>query len=402
MINELSYTYITPNDLRVTPNDLTSQSYQNYPILGHSDAIIRVKKQIEFASKLPFAVFLSGESGCEKTAAAWHIHHQSEKEKGKFICVPANLIDANSYKDHLLKSMQYAKNGTLYIEDIDYLSDANKDVLISLLSHDDFFIKLNQNNTHLIISFAKMDISSQSQQWMNEIFGATTPQFNFHLPPLRERSEDIQEHIGFILASLELDLDVSDSAISLLQQYDWPGNVVELHRLILFLASCCDNQITAKDILDLGIIDITSPPFKDELIDKLLSHQLDGYDHLHPSIQKALNFLSLHFLDEVCLEDVAASAFTSPSHLSFLFREHLGTSFKPLLNQMRIEFAKRKIAKSPNHSITDVCLQSGFGDLSHFEKMFKRYSGCTPREYRNIQRKKHKQTHSSYESISQP
>ncbi len=395
MINELSYSYIPPNDLRVTPYSFTSQSNQNYPILGHSDAIIRVKKQIEFASRLPFAIFLSGENGCEKTAAAWHIHNLSKKDKGKFICVPANLLDAISYKEHLLKSMLLAKEGTLYIEDIDYLSDANKDVLISLLSYDNFLMELNQNKIHLIMSCAKMDPSCQPPQWMNEIFGATSPQFNFHLPPLRERPEDIQEHIGFILSSLELNLDISDSALSLLQQYDWPGNIVELHRLILFLASCCDTKITAKDIIDLGIIDITSPPFKDELIDRLLSHQLDGYDHLHPSIQKALNFLSLNFLDEVCLEDVAASAFTSPSHLSFLFREHLGISFKPLLNQMRVEFAKRKIAKSPNHSITDICLQSGFGDLSHFEKMFKRYSGCTPREYRNQQRKKRKQAYAS-------
>ncbi|WP_394183579.1 helix-turn-helix domain-containing protein [Marinomonas posidonica] len=395
MINELSYSYIPPNDLRVTPYSFTSQRYQNYPILGHSDAIIRVKKQIEFASRLPFAIFLSGENGCEKTAAAWHIHHLSKKQKGKFICVPANLIDAISYKEHLLKSMQLAKEGTLYIEDIDYLSDANKDVLISLFSDDDFFMGLKQNQIHLIISCAKMDLSCQPQQWMNEIFGVTTPQFNFHLPPLRERPEDIQEHIGFILSSLELNLDITDSALSLLKQYDWPGNIVELHRLILFLASCCDAKITAKDILDLGIIDITSPPFKDELIDRLLSHQLDGYDHLHPSIQKALNFLSLNFLDEVCLEGVAAAAFTSPSHLSFLFREHLSLSFKPLLNQMRIEFAKRKIAEYPNHSITDICLQSGFGDLSHFEKMFKRYSGCTPREYRNQQRKKRKHAYAS-------
>ncbi|BFM48708.1 helix-turn-helix domain-containing protein [Marinomonas sp. THO17] len=395
MINELSYNFIAPNDLRVTPQKFTSQGYQNYPILGHSDAIIRVKKQIEFASKLPFVIFLSGENGCEKAAVAWHIHHLDKKEKGKFICVPVNLIDAESYKEHLLKSLLLAKGGTLYIEDIDDLSDGNKDVLTSLLSNDDFFMKLNQDKIHLVISCSKKDLSHPSQQWMYDIFGATTPQFNFHLPPLRERAEDIPEHIAYILSSLDIKLDITSSALSLLQHYDWPGNIIELHRLILFLASFCESKITAKEILDLGIIDVTSPPFKDELIDKLLSHQLDIYDHLHPSIQKSLNFLSLHFLDEICLEDVAASAFASPSHLSFLFREHLGTSFKPLLNQMRIEFAKRKIAKSPNHSITDICLQSGFGDLSHFEKMFKRYSGCTPREFRNQQRKKRKQAYVS-------
>ena len=53
-----------------------------------------------------------------------------------------------------------------------------------------------------------------------------------------------------------------------------------------------------------------------------------------------------------------------------------------------MKIAKQLIDESPMMKVTEVCLQSGFGDLSHFEKMFKRNVGCTPRQYRQKEREK--------------
>lgn len=388
MINELHSPSPRLNHLTITQNLIDTNKPENYPIIGHSAAIKKVKKQIEFASELVYVIFISGEHGCEKTTVAWHIHHLSSDKPGKFITIPANINNSTSYKDNLLKSIVLAKNGTLYIEDVDDLSSEKKDELIFLFALEDFSKKLKENNIRLIISCVEPLFIQEHRQFIAELMGPVTPQFNFHLPPLRERIEDITDHIGFILSGLQANIDVTDSALALLHQYNWPGNIVELQRLILFLASYCDEEITEKDILSLGIIDNTLQFSQQNIVDKILSQNLECFKCMHAGIYKALLFLSQHYLDEISLDQLASSAYTSPSHLSYLFRKYLHMPFKTLLNHTRIHFAKLKIDASPVTSITDICMQSGFSDLSHFEKMFKRYIGCTPRQYRTKQRKR--------------
>jgi AraC-like DNA-binding protein len=57
-------------------------------------------------------------------------------------------------------------------------------------------------------------------------------------------------------------------------------------------------------------------------------------------------------------------------------------SYKPLLIRMRVARARRLLASDPHAPITGVADAVGFGDLSHFERTFKRLVGCTPRDYR--------------------
>ncbi|MGH9382170.1 MAG: helix-turn-helix domain-containing protein [Thermoanaerobaculia bacterium] len=52
---------------------------------------------------------------------------------------------------------------------------------------------------------------------------------------------------------------------------------------------------------------------------------------------------------------------------------------------VRIERAKQLLVEEPRHRITDISLDVGFGDLSHFEKTFKRIVKISPREYRRRQ-----------------
>jgi len=75
----------------------------------------------------------------------------------------------------------------------------------------------------------------------------------------------------------------------------------------------------------------------------------------------------------------------SPSHLSFLLKRSLGVPFKSLLAAVRIERAKQLLSEPNPSSITDISLEVGFGDLSHFERTFKRLVGTNPREYRRQQ-----------------
>lgn len=101
-----------------------------------------------------------------------------------------------------------------------------------------------------------------------------------------------------------------------------------------------------------------------------------------PALQRAIDFMCRHYTDPLSLSDVAQQAFVSSSHLSYLFRKHLELRFKSLLEELRTRKAIDLTHQNPEILITDLSLLSGFFDLSHFEKIFRRHTGMTPREYR--------------------
>lgn len=103
---------------------------------------------------------------------------------------------------------------------------------------------------------------------------------------------------------------------------------------------------------------------------------------LHPNLQKALAYLSENFSEQVSLGQLAKHACISPSHLAYLFKSAFGVSFKPFLGKVRIEKAKQLLVEEAPVRITNVALDVGFMDLSHFEKLFKRIVGMNAREYR--------------------
>ena len=111
----------------------------------------------------------------------------------------------------------------------------------------------------------------------------------------------------------------------------------------------------------------------------------DGdYSDLHAyeiGVQRALRYVGNHYTEEISLGRLARESYISPSHLSFLLKRALGVPFKSLLAAIRIERAQ-KLLTLAEHSITEISLEVGFGDLSHFERTFKRLVGTNPRQYR--------------------
>ena len=98
-------------------------------------------------------------------------------------------------------------------------------------------------------------------------------------------------------------------------------------------------------------------------------------------IKKAKLFISEHFAEPLSLEDVAAHVDLSPSYFSTVFKEHTQTSFKEYLNYIRIEESKRLLSNT-DYSIIDIAIAVGFEDQSYFSKVFKKYTGMTPKQYR--------------------
>ena len=101
----------------------------------------------------------------------------------------------------------------------------------------------------------------------------------------------------------------------------------------------------------------------------------------HEIIKKAILYISEHFNGSLTLEDVASHVHLHPSYFSTLFKTCTGSAFKEYLNMVRIEESKRLLANT-DFSIIDIAMAVGFEDQSYFSKVFKKYTGLTPKQFR--------------------
>ena len=81
------------------------------------------------------------------------------------------------------------------------------------------------------------------------------------------------------------------------------------------------------------------------------------------------------------LAELAASASMSRYQLSRKFRKHVGTCLRDYVRNLRLERACQLLVKS-RQSLTVIAVECGFYDLSHFDRVFRRRFGITPREFR--------------------
>jgi len=98
-------------------------------------------------------------------------------------------------------------------------------------------------------------------------------------------------------------------------------------------------------------------------------------------IKKAILYISDNFNTSIALEDVASHVHLHPSYLSTMFKQSTGSSFREYLNMVRIEESKRLLSNT-DFSIIDIAIAIGFEDQSYFSKVFKKYTGLTPKQFR--------------------
>ncbi|MBI4977698.1 MAG: AraC family transcriptional regulator [Spirochaetes bacterium] len=102
------------------------------------------------------------------------------------------------------------------------------------------------------------------------------------------------------------------------------------------------------------------------------------------AIDTAVRFIETHCQDDITLADAAKAASMSSSFFSRSFKSVIGKPFVHYLAEARIAKASAMLAQS-ERSITDICYESGFNDLNHFCRTFKRLLGVTPSDYRQPQ-----------------
>ena len=108
----------------------------------------------------------------------------------------------------------------------------------------------------------------------------------------------------------------------------------------------------------------------------------------HEYVQKFMNicsYINEHCTEDVTVDELASIAGFSKFHFARLFKQFTNVSYYDYLTRKRIEHAEALLI-TPDISITEVAMQSGFNSLSTFNRVFKNVKGCTPSEYKGMNR----------------
>lgn len=110
----------------------------------------------------------------------------------------------------------------------------------------------------------------------------------------------------------------------------------------------------------------------------------DGMRNMDSEVITAvMTYINNHYREELSLEDVARFAGFSRYYFSRSFKRQTGYSFKDYLCQKRLQVAMDLLIRT-NRSMRDVAIESGFGSVATFNRVFREKKGCTPTQYRAI------------------
>lgn len=102
-----------------------------------------------------------------------------------------------------------------------------------------------------------------------------------------------------------------------------------------------------------------------------------------PIVTKLLEYIKKHYQEKVTIRNVSAEFHYSENYLNKKFKESMGTTFIEYLNRYRIQ-KSIDLLKEGNIRVQDIAWRCGFGEYKYYNVVFKKYVGCTPKEYQNI------------------
>ena len=92
-------------------------------------------------------------------------------------------------------------------------------------------------------------------------------------------------------------------------------------------------------------------------------------------IEKAKSYIRDNYKKDISLDEVSREVDISPYYFSKLFKQETGGNFIEYLTEIRLR-------KDSGLSIKEICAESGYSDPNYFSRIFKKYEGVTPSEFR--------------------
>jgi len=256
-------------NLSMKAHELTSFS----GIIAKDSKMMTVFRQIQDVAGYDYPVHISGETGTGKELVASAIHNESRRSGAPFVpincgALPESLIESELF-GHVKGAFsgalrdkkgrfELADKGTIFLDEVAEISRQMQVKLLRFLQ-DGMFEKVGGENTvHVnvrVISATNKDLKKEVQQktFRKDLFYRLNV-IPIHLPPLRERRNDIPLLVDHFLKEAgemhkNMPPEISKEAISVMMGYHWPGNVRELQNAIQFaIVNCSGDTIFPKDL----------------------------------------------------------------------------------------------------------------------------------------------------------
>lgn len=131
---------------------------------------------------------------------------------------------------------------------------------------------------------------------------------------------------------------------------------------------------------------VLSEEYRTAQINSLLLHvvrELEKPERVerHDRIGDVIHFIHKNFDSEISLEQLSQIFYVSPYYLCREFKKYTNTTIVQYLNVTRIMNAQRKLMET-NRSITEISRETGFSNLTHFNRVFKNIVGASPSQFR--------------------
>lgn len=109
-------------------------------------------------------------------------------------------------------------------------------------------------------------------------------------------------------------------------------------------------------------------------------YQVEEHRELNNRLDKIMHFINTNYQRKISQVEIASKIGLTTAAFCRYFKEKTGKGFIYFVNEMRIGYACKLLIER-QLSISQICFECGFNNLSNFNRMFKRQTGCTPGEY---------------------
>lgn len=288
-------------------------------LLGRSPKMIKLFELIKSVAPTNSTVLLTGESGTGKELAARAIHINSTRQAAQFVsvncgAVPETLLESELF-GHLRGSFtgattnhkglfEAAHQGTIFLDEIAEMSPSMQVKLLRVLQ-DKTFRSIGSTeeievDVRIIAATNKELEKMVGEKAFREDLYYRLNVIPIHLPPLRERRDDIEMLAEHFLPKACAEMGkkitkISDEAMKLMTQHDWPGNVRELENVIERAVALEPSQVILPERLPDKIQEGTKLTLAEgggQELEELPDEGIDFHQHVD-SIEKRLLSLAL-------------------------------------------------------------------------------------------------------------
>jgi transcriptional regulator with GAF, ATPase, and Fis domain len=271
-------------------------------LVGTSPVWEKIIRQIEMVADSDTTVLITGESGTGKELVARAIHESSPRKDKPLVRVNCAAISPELFESEFFGHVkgaftsaikdragrfQIADGGTIFLDEIGELPLTLQGKLLRVLQEKQFE-RVGDDRTMMvdvrIVAAANRDLEKAVKEgaFRQDLFYRLTV-FPIHLPPLRERPEDIEplsKHFlrQFIAKSRSKSLNLAEKDVEALRNYSFPGNVRELQNIIE--RAVIMNNSRSEDFSISKLLNKANVQKKEKTVEKHFDDRIKNYDEL--------------------------------------------------------------------------------------------------------------------------